>query len=461
MKPIPLQQVASMAEGLLISGNPHQLITSVHFDSRQLEKGGLFIPVVGERDGHDFFHHAVEKGAAAAFISDEAKIPKELPEDFGLILVNDTVRAFEKWAGKYRKQYSLPFIAVTGSNGKTTTKDITAHLLADWMSVYKTYKSFNNHLGVPYSLLQIEEGHQVAVLELGMNHAGEIDRLASLVQPKISIITNIGDAHIEYFGSRRKIALAKAELLPHTATDGLVLLNGDSPYLSELTHLYDGRTLFYSIQGPADLWAEKIETDEQGTSFVVCFASGESFPVSIPLFGKHNVSNALPAIAVARELGMDTAAIAKALSTVFISAMRFQVTPTASGTLVINDAYNANPTSMKAAIETFAEIFPQRKKVLVLGEMLELGAESPDLHAEVGAYADRYSESLELLITIGEATRPLHNAYHGRKLHVPSKEAATDALDAINDAEHAVLFKASRGIRLETLAEHMQQKNRK
>ncbi|WP_126427748.1 UDP-N-acetylmuramoyl-tripeptide--D-alanyl-D-alanine ligase [Brevibacillus marinus] len=451
MKPTSLGQVAVLAEGLLLNGSPDRPVTSVHFDSRQLEAGGLFVAVRSERDGHDFLPSAVAKGAAAAIISDEAKIPPDLPRDFGLILVNDTVRAFEKWAGKYRNQLTLPIIAVTGSNGKTTTKDITAHLLSQAMSVYKTYKSFNNHLGVPYSLLQIDECHQAAVLELGMNHAGEIDRLASLVRPRISIITNIGDAHLEFFGSRRKIALAKGELLPHTARDGLVLLNGDSPYLQQITHLYPGKTLFYSVERPADLWAEEIATSERGTSFIVRFASGEAFPVALPLFGKHNVANSLPAIAVAREMGMEPAAIAQALATLKISAMRFEVSTAASGAVVINDAYNASPASMEAAIETFAQILPGRKKVLVLGEMLELGKESARLHAEVGTFANQYRERFALLVTIGEAARPLHDAYQGEKRHVPDKAAAAALLAAHNDGEHAILFKASRGICLETL----------
>lgn len=458
MKPIPLQQVATLAEGLVIHGSPGQRITSVHFDSRQLEAGGLFIAVRGERDGHDFLHSAVEKGAVAAIISDETKIPADLPRDFGLILVNDTVRAFEKWAGKYRQQLSLPIIAVTGSNGKTTTKDITAHLLSQAMPVYKTYKSFNNHLGVPFSLLHIGEDQQAAVLELGMNHAGEIDRLAALVQPQISIITNIGDAHLEFFGSRRKIALAKGELLPHTARSGLVLLNGDSPYLHEIAHLYPGETLFYSVERPADLWAEEIAASERGTSFTVRFASGEAFPVFLPLFGKHNVANALPAIAVARTLGVEPKQIAHALATLRISAMRFEVTTAASGAVVINDAYNASPTSMKAAIETFADILPGYKKVLVLGEMLELGKESAPMHAEVGQFANQYKERFALLVTIGENALPLHDAYEGKKQHVPDKAAATDLLDAYNDAEHAILLKASRGIGLETVAAVLLQK---
>ncbi|MBO8164112.1 MAG: UDP-N-acetylmuramoyl-tripeptide--D-alanyl-D-alanine ligase [Brevibacillus sp.] len=457
MKPIPLRQVAVMTEGLLISGNPEKLVTSAHFDSRLLEEGGIFIAVVGERDGHDYLSAAAEKGACAALISNEAKLPSNLPEDFGVILVNDTVRAFEKWGGKYRQQYDLPIIAVTGSNGKTTTKDMLAHLLGQTMSVYKTYKSFNNHLGVPYSLLQLDESHQAAVLELGMNHAGEIDRLAALVQPQISVITNIGDAHIEYFGSRQKIALAKGELLPHTAEDGLVLLNGDSPYLRQIAHLYTGRILYYSVQGPADLWAEEIRTDERGTSFLVRFSSGESFTAALPLFGKHNVANALPAIAVAKELGLTTEQVKAALASVRISAMRFQVITAPGGALLINDAYNASPASMKAAIETFAEIYPTRRKVLVLGEMLELGAESARLHAEIGTYTSLYKEQLALVLTIGEATRPLYDAYQGEKLHVSNKAEAAAALRDVLDAGHAILFKASRGVRLETLVDELAQ----
>lgn len=457
MKPIRLEQVAIQAEGLLLAGNPAAEISSVHFDSRQLTAGSLFVAITGGvRDGHDFLLQAAEKGAVAAIISREGKIPAGLPDGFGLILVNDTLRAFQKLAAGYRKAFAIPHIAITGSIGKTTTKDIIAHVLGSRFPLLKTYKNQNNHLGVPLSLLQLEPHHQAAVLELGMNHAGEIDLLASLVKPQISVITYIGESHLEFFGSKEKIALAKAELLPHTAQDGLVLLNGDSPYLRRIAHLYAGEIMYYSVTGKADLWAEEIRFTENGMQFDVCFASGERFPAFLPLFGEHSVLNALPAAAIGKRLGMSHEEIAEALSTVKLSAMRFELIHSAHGSLYINDAYNASPASMEGAIGTFAELFPERKKVLVLADMLELGEESKQLHTQVGAYANRLRDRFALLVTIGDHSRYLNEAYQGEKLHFAQKEEALPALLALRDEEHAFLFKASRGIELWTVVSDLE-----
>jgi UDP-N-acetylmuramoyl-tripeptide--D-alanyl-D-alanine ligase len=457
MKPISLERAAAMAEGLLLRGAPSLAVGSVHFDTRQLQPGALFVAIRGNaRDGHDFLQQAADDGACGAIISDESKIPPQLPESFGLILVNDTLRAFQKLAAAYRRTFTFPFIAVTGSNGKTTTKDIIAHVLERKLSVYKTFKNLNNHLGVPYSLLQLEDRHQAAVLELGMNHAGEIDLLASLVKPQISVITYIGDAHIEYFGSRDKIALAKAELLSHTAPGGLVLLNGDSEYLRKVAHLFKGETLYYSVNGPADIWADNISAEDNGTRFDVRFRSGESFSVFLPLFGKHNVLNALPAVAIARRLGLSDEEIAAALATVRLSAMRFEVIHSQSGAVFINDAYNASPSSMEAAIATFSELFPNRKKVLVLADMFELGADSAVMHAQVGSFANQLRDRFHRLIAIGELSRHLYDAYQGEKLHFASKEAAVEALLPMRTAEFAILFKGSRGMKLETLLQQLE-----
>lgn len=458
MIPLNLERLTFMAEGLLLQGDPNAVIRSVHFDSRQLDEDSLFVAVKGDaRDGHDYLLDAAAKGAKAALISDQTRIPPDLPRDFALILVNDTVRGFQKLAAAYRRNFSFPFIAVTGSNGKTTTKDIIAHLLGSKHKVYRTFKNFNNHLGVPYSLLQIEPGQEAAVLEVGMNHAGEIDRLADLFKPQISVITHIGDAHIEYFGTREKIALAKAELLPHTAPDGLVLLNGDNEYLHKISHLYSGDVWFYSIEGPADIWAEGITSDEQGTHFTVHFRSGEHFPVFLPLFGRHNVANALPAIAIARRFGFSTEEIQSGLREVSISAMRFQLIHTSAHGLFINDAYNASPSSMKAAIETFADIVPQRKKVLVLADMFELGTDSARLHAEVGTHLNAYPQVFEQLVTIGNDSRYISDAYEGSKVHFPAKDEALPYLRQFNSKQYAILFKASRGMRLETLIEALKE----
>ncbi|MDH6352969.1 MULTISPECIES: UDP-N-acetylmuramoyl-tripeptide--D-alanyl-D-alanine ligase [unclassified Brevibacillus] len=458
MKPLALEQATINAEGLLLAGSPHLVLSSVHFDTRQLKAGSLFVALTGgARDGHDFLLQAAEQGAVAALVSNQEKIPAGLPEEFGLILVNDTLRGFQKLAAAYRKDFAIPHIAITGSIGKTTVKDIVAHVLEARSPVYKTYKNLNNHLGVPLSLLQMEPQHQAAVLELGMNHAGEIDLLASLVKPEISVITYIGESHLEFFGTREKLALAKAELLPHTAPDGLVLLNKDSEYLPRVAHLYAGEIMYYSVLEPCDIWAEHIQPNDNGTQFDVCFANGERFSAFLPLHGKHSVLNALPAIAIAKRLGMDTEQIVQALSTVKLSAMRFEQVHSRHGSLYISDAYNASPSSMEAAARTFAELFPGRKKVLVLGDMYEMGEQSAHMHAGVGEALNDLVEHIELLVTVGEDTQHLHRAYNGNKLHVASKPEALAALLPLRDASHAFLFKASRGMELWTLLTDLEQ----
>lgn len=448
MNPITMQQLAKMAGGLLISGDPALQVSEFHFDSRELTPGGVFIAIKGERDGHDFLATAIAQGACAALVSDQDKLPETLPSGFGLVLVNDTLRAYQKLAQAYRNTFDIPFIAVTGSMGKTSTKDIIGHVLASKMNIYKTYKNLNNHLGVPYSLLQLDATHQAAVMELGMNHAGEIDLLASMVRPRYSIITNIGEAHLEYFGTKEKVALAKAELLPHTDADGLVFLNGDNPYLRQISHLYDGRILYYSTEGPADIWATDIVSEQKGTQFTFASADGLSFPVSIPLFGKHNVSNCLPAIAIALHFGMNVEEIQAALATVSLSAMRFEIIQSPTGAIFINDAYNANPTSVKGAIETFADIFPDRKRIVVLGDMLELGPDSDAMHAGIGSLLNQHSEKFELVVTIGEEARHIHDAYHGQKQHFASKQDAFSLISSLCTTGNAILFKASRNTKL-------------
>lgn len=456
MKPMKLEQIAVMAEGLILAGEADLPINSVHFDTRQLEAGALFVAIQGARDGHDFLLQAAEKGARAAIVSEQTKLPADLPADFGLILVNDTLRAYQKLAKRYRQQFNMPVIAITGSIGKTTTKDIVSHVLESKLALYKTYKNLNNHLGVPYSLTQLEDRHEAAVLELGMNHAGEIDLLASLVQPQISVITYIGESHLEFFGSREKIALAKAELLPHTDPAGFVLLNGDNEYLRKITHLYPGRVLTYSVEGPADVWGEEIRAVEDGMRFDVCFPGGERFSAYLPLFGKHNVLNALPAVAIGRYFGMSNEEIARALAAVQLSAMRFERTESKTGAVYINDAYNASPSSMEAAISTFASILPERAKVLVLGDMFELGPDSLEMHAQVGRFAGKLRDRFELLVAIGDHARALCDAYDGEKRYFASKAEAISTLSQLCTPDRAFLFKASRGMELWTVMEEME-----
>lgn len=440
-----IEEIVKITGGILLQGDGQASVTSVHFNSRKLEENALFIALTGGgRDGHQFLQMAQKAGASAALVSKHVETDSEL-RDLHLILVQDTERAFQALAKAHRQRLSIPIIAITGSNGKTTTKDMTAHILAKKLHVFKTYKNLNNHLGLPLSLLQILPEHEVAVLELGMNHAGEIDLLASIAQPSTSVITNIGDAHIGHFGSKERIAEAKGELLPHTDPNKYVLLNGDDPYVTSIAAKYVGKRYYFSTKKEMDIYTSEMSSDENGTHFEL-HIDQQSVSCFIPTFGAYNVANCLPGAFIAYQFGFSLAEIAESLRDLSISDMRFQVLSGSNGSILINDAYNASPTSMKAAIETFADIYPERQKVLVLGDILELGEQADELHAQIGEYLKNKAFTL---ITIGEKAKHISEKAAGK--HCLSKEVAVEALQPYLNRNHAILFKASRGIKLEEI----------
>ncbi|HJV44616.1 MAG TPA: UDP-N-acetylmuramoyl-tripeptide--D-alanyl-D-alanine ligase [Bacillota bacterium] len=450
---LTLEQICDAAGGTLLSGRPDQSITSFHFDTRQLTRDSLFVALTsGERDGHQFLQEAKIQGAIAALISNPDYQTEEI--ELAYILVDNTEKAFAKIAHYYRNQLHIPVIAVTGSNGKTTTKDMIAHVLGSKKNVFKTYKNYNNHLGVPLSILQINQDHELAVIEMGMNHPGEIDFLASIGKPDISVITNVTDAHIEYLGSRENIAKAKGELLPHTSSNGFAILNGDNPYVHSVSHLNPGQTYFYRLNEEADIYATDIATTDAGTSFTVNIGE-ESFTCSIPMFGLHNVSNLLPAIFIANHFGYNHKEITQALTNLSISPMRFELVQHNGDAVIINDAYNASPTSMKSSIQTFAEILSSYKRILVLGDMFELGERSIAFHQEVGSYINQLAERFEWLVTVGENSQYISSEAHIPSRHFTSKSDATNFLANYMDGGHAFLFKGSRGMKLEELVNHL------
>ncbi|MBO8171404.1 MAG: UDP-N-acetylmuramoyl-tripeptide--D-alanyl-D-alanine ligase [Bacillaceae bacterium] len=462
-----VRQIAEMTGGTPVTGNDEQTVRSVHFDSRLLEKESLFVALTeGKRDGHRFLPDALKRGATAALISDPAWSERDELKGLNLILVPDTLKALQKLASAHRDKLNMPLIAVTGSNGKTTTKDMIAHLLESRFHVFKTYKNYNNHLGVPLSLLQINPDHEAAVLEMGMNHYGEIDLLASLARPTAGVITNVNDAHIEYFGSRENIAKAKGELLPHVHPDGYVLLNGDDPYVTGMSHLYPGDVIYYGIEGenelagkpPLHIWARGIHHTDNGTAFEVRMED-ETLHLEMPLFGMHNVSNLLPAIWIARKEGCSPEQIREAVRTLHISAMRFELLKGDDGSLIINDAYNASPASMKQSISTFKDLFQNRKKVLVLGDMYELGPQTDQLHAEIGSFLNAVfqGQPLEMVVTVGEHTAHLSSAYEGNKKHFTDKAEAVSFLKRYMNGSYALLFKASRGMELEQVIRELRE----
>lgn len=454
---LTLKQIAHMSNGQLLQGNENAAISNYHFDSRKIEPHALFIALTGgARDGHLFIEDAVKNGAVAAFISKDDPQLRERLGDTSFIFVEDTEIALQTLAKNYRKQLELPIIAITGSSGKTTTKDMVAHLLAAKLRVYKTYKNFNNHLGLPLSLLHIDDDHEVTVLELGMNQAGEIDFIANIAKPNISIITNIGDAHIEFFGTREKIAEAKAELIPHTDPNGYLLLNDDDPLVKQLGTMYDGTVYTYSVKHEADVYATNISNTDKGTTFAIHIGN-ESIECSMPMFGLHNVSNVLPGAFIARKMGCSMQDIAKALTSLSVSEMRFQLLNGPKGSIFINDAYNASPASMKAAIDTFATLITDRQKVVVLGDMYELGSSSERLHREVGEQLEQQINNFKSkdlkVITVGEVSSVISELVNGT--HVPTKETAKDALQPYLTENHIILFKAARGMAFETLVEQL------
>lgn len=444
-----VQEIIDMTEGTLLQGDPQAKITYAHFHSNQMEQQSLFIALSGGvRDGHDFLEDAFEKGADAALVSNDQS-SYEIDQSKSIILVPDTEKAFQQLAASYRKKLDVPIVAITGSNGKTTTKDMAAHLLAKKFHVFKTHKNLNNHLGVPLSILNIQADHDFAVLELGMNHAGEIDALGNIVKPTISILTNIGDAHIEYFGSQEKIAEAKGELLPHTDPTGYVLLNADDERVMSLKSKYVGHICTYSITKRADVYATDIAFTEEGTFFNLHILDKQT-SCFMPMLGQHNVANVLPCAFVAYHSGCSLTEIADQLLSLKISAMRFEILNGPQGSLFINDAYNASPVSMKKALETFIHLYPARKKIAVLGDMFELGSQSEQFHADIGQYA---LEKELTVITHGQHAE--HISVHAKGKHAHTEEEAIKLLQPYLNSDYVLLFKASRGMHFDKLIEKL------
>ncbi|WP_048600326.1 UDP-N-acetylmuramoyl-tripeptide--D-alanyl-D-alanine ligase [Rubeoparvulum massiliense] len=450
-----LQQALAATMNLhVLQAGTNKEWNGVQFDSRLVEPGNLFIPLTsGTRDGHVFIPNALQNGAHAIILSDSTYL-QTIPPSCTVFLIDDTEKALQALAAAYRQLLSTRIIAVTGSNGKTTTKDMTAHLLRSCFKTYSTYKNLNNHLGVPLSLLQIAEDDEMAVIEMGMNHAGELDFLGQLVQPNYSIITNVNDAHIEFFGTREKIAEAKAELITHTDPKGCLLLNGDDPLVRAMSSRYAGQVYLYGISSDdTDIQATAIHADADGTHFQVRIGEQISFPCQIPLYGKHNVSNLLPGLLLAHLLGASIEALQEQARTLQISGMRFERIIGKNEALLINDAYNASPTSMRAAIDTFASILPEKKKVLVIGDMFELGEDSAQLHAGLGDYVNSYASQLSCVFTLGESMEHFHHHYEGRKQHCTTHQELAEALQPYLLPNYALLFKASRGMTLEKVIE--------
>ena len=425
--------------------------SSVTTDSRKISKGSLFIALQGEKfNGEDFVEESFKKGATAAIVSKNFN----RAVDGVIVKVDDTLTAYQQIAAAWRDKFNIPIIAITGSTGKTTTKDLTAAVLGVLGKVLKTSANFNNEIGVPMTLLELNENHKAAVVEIGMRGLGQIESLAKIVKPTIAIVTNVNETHIELLGSMENIARAKGELVEAIQSGGTVILNADNFYTEFLKKLVnpDVKILTHGIEHDADLKAENISITNSVTDFDMNY-KGELFHFDLPIIGRHNVSNAMSAIAAGISAGVSIQQARQGLSTLVTTKMRFEVIHRDKIT-IINDAYNASPASMRASIKTAAEIYENRK-IAVLGDMFELGDISEKVHREVGECVAE--NNFDILITVGELGKFIAEGakYAGlEKIFVTnSHEEAAKTLRGILQADDIVLFKASHGMHLEKIIE--------
>jgi UDP-N-acetylmuramoyl-tripeptide--D-alanyl-D-alanine ligase len=448
-----LKFVAAACAGEIRRGALEILVENICTDSRQARPGDLFFAIQGERfDGHEFLKDVAAKGVAAVVVERE-KISAALPE-CAVLVVDNARAAFGKLAAAYRKDFSLPVVAVAGSNGKTTTKELLASVLSQKLRILWSEASFNNDIGVPATLLRLEKSHQAAVLEAGTNHPGELAPLVQMIRPKFGVITNIGREHLEFFGDIAGVAQEEGRLAELLPADGKLLLNGDGEWTENLAARTQAQVVRVGSGEKNDWRAKKIRLDKNGVTFHVDAPVAEfSGEHRINLLGRHQVTNALFAIAVGAELGLGRADIQSGLAGCQPPKMRLQFWE-ANGVRVLDDAYNANADSTLAALETLCGLPLQGRRVAVLGDMGELGAQSEAAHAEVGKHAAELG--IGQLFTVGKMSaataKAARDAGLARVIEFADVEAAVRAVKNFLKPGDVVLLKASRASRLERIA---------
>jgi UDP-N-acetylmuramoyl-tripeptide--D-alanyl-D-alanine ligase len=425
--------------------------TGVSIDSRTLRPGELFVAIHGPRfDGHDFLAAAAERGAVAAVVHRDAEAPVPLP----LVRVEDTTRALGDLARHFRRAVDVPVVAITGSVGKTTTKDMTAALLASRGPVLRTAGNLNNQWGLPLSLLGLREEHTAAVLELGMSAPGELRELSAIAEPDVAVITRIAPVHLEFFASVDAIAEAKAEILEGLRPGGTAVLNGDDPRLRRIGEAREGRVVWFGRHRRFDVSAERW----RGTAFGMRFAlrvEGRTVEVALPLAGPHFVENFLAAAAVAHVLGIRPETMAEAATDMVPARHRGEVRRLGDGVVVIDDAYNSSPSALAAAVVAL-RLAPARRRVAVVGDMLELGETGPALHRQAGR---ELAATVDVVVGVGPLSKDTVAGAREAGLpreslaHFDDAPSAAEAVGEIVRPGDAVLVKASRGIHLETVVD--------
>ena len=431
--------------------DPEHLAEGYSIDSRTVRAGQLFFAVKGERlDGHDFVEQALENGAIAAVVrKDRLNL---YPRETRLLAVEDTLVALQTLATAVRKLWGKLLIAVTGSAGKTTTKEAIAHVLSTQFRELKSEGNFNNHFGLPLMLLKLEPEYDVAVIEMGMSHAGEIRELAKIAQPEIGVVTNVAPVHLEFFDSLAGIARAKYELVEALPANGVAVLNADDEYVSQFGRDFKGKVVMYGTRATADVRAENIRSKgTDGAEFDVVIG-GVREHATLPLVGEHNVLNALAAVVVGLERGLKPAEAVGALATLAAADKRGQVLQVGNIT-VINDCYNSNPKAMEAMVDALAAMAAKRR-IVVAGEMLELGPAGEEMHLQAGKHiAEQKIDALLGVRGLAQAMVEGARKAGTRAEFVAGSEEAGEWLARETRDGDVVLLKASRGVKLEKALE--------
>src|SRR5262245_16163670 len=457
MNPLTLSQIAKFAGASLSSGDGTVVINKVSTDSRTIKPSELFVALRGENfQGHDFVEATAKAGATGALV--DLKWTGNVPDNFALLRATDPLQAYQTLAANYRKSLALKVLAITGSNGKTSTKDFAASVLARRFRVTKTEGNFNNHVGLPRTILEATSEDEVAVWEIGMNHPGEIAALSKIAEPDAAIITNIGVAHIEFMGSREAIATEKGALAGAVAPHGTVILNADDPFSKGIAARTRAKVIFAGTTG-GTVQAIEIRQSAEGSEFTIV-EGAHRCRAQLPVAGSHMVQNALLAVAAGRAFGLSIEECAAGLTAAPLTKARLQIKEI-GGVQFLDDSYNANPDSMKAALRTLVELDVEGKRIAVLGEMRELGTESERGHREVGETAATLG--VNQLITIGDAAEMIAEGARiaglDNVLSVGSTGEAARLLGEIAEPGDLILIKGSRAARTEEVIEQFGSQN--
>lgn len=457
MEILTVKEIVEAVDGTLLAGNPDTVIEYICIDSREAHEGGLFVPIIGEKvDAHKFIAQVFDNGTPAVFMSHGDVINP----DKAHILVKDTVKALGDLATHYRKKFDMPVVGITGSVGKTSTKEMISAALETGFKIMKTAGNQNSQIGVPLTMFRMEKGQELAVVEMGISEFNEMDNLVRFAQPDVAVVTNIGEAHIAQLGKMENTMKEKLKIAMNFTDKNRIFLNGDDPLLRGAADTMKCPVTLYGMDENCDYRAENIHIEDGKNCFTMIYPEGREEMV-IQQLGIHNVQNALVAMAVARHFGIEPSVSKKGLEEYAGVAMRQQINHLARGIKVIDDTYNASPASVKSGLDVLVQLDNPGRKIAVLADILELGDSSYKIHYDLGTEVAK--TGIQMVVTVGQEMKALAKAIvdSGAGIAVCSFESNAEAsewlIKNMNDGD-AVLVKGSRGMHEEEVVRTLREK---